>query len=119
SFPVRVYQPEGSKGVLVYYHGGGWVLGALSGFDTLCRQIADRTGMTVVLVEYRKAPEAPFPAAVDDAWAALGWASERRTELAPEGTPLVVAGDSSGGNLAAVVAQRAARQAEPTIDFQV
>lgn len=119
SFPIRVFQPEQSKGVLVYYHGGGWVVGTLEGFDTLSRQLADRTGMTVVLVEYRKAPESPFPAAVNDAWAALEWADARRAELAGESAPLVVAGDSAGGNLAAVVAQRAARDGGPTIAFQV
>lgn len=119
TFPVRIFQPDNSKGVLVYYHGGGWVLGTLSGFDTLCRQFADRTGMTVVLAEYRKAPESPFPAAVQDAWAALEWADTRRGELAGEAAPLVVAGDSAGGNLAAVVAQRAARQNGPEIAFQV
>lgn len=117
SFPARVFRPEGAAGVLVYYHGGGWVVGTLSGFDTLCRQLASRTRMTVVLVEYRKAPENPFPAAYEDAWAALAWAAERRDELAGPGL-LVVAGDSAGGNLAAAVSQRAVRDGGPSIDLQ-
>ncbi|MER6977382.1 alpha/beta hydrolase [Streptomyces carpinensis] len=119
SFPVRVFRPDAPKGVIVYYHGGGWMLGTLSGFDTLCRQMADRTGMTVVLVEYRKAPEDRFPAAADDAWTALRWVVANRPELADPGLPLVVGGDSAGGNLTAVVAQRAAQEGGPDIDLQI
>ena len=92
--------------------------GNLSGFDTLCRQLAARTGRTVVLVEYRKAPEHRFPTAVSDARAALAWVGSRREQLAAPGE-LVVAGDSSGGNLAAVLAQQSGRDTTPAIDFQV
>ncbi|GGD06423.1 alpha/beta hydrolase [Nocardioides daphniae] len=118
AFPARVFRPEGARGVFVYLHGGGWVVGTLSGFDTLCRQLADRTGMTVVLVEYRKAPEHRFPTALEDGWAALEWVDARRGELA-DGGELVVGGDSAGGNLAAALTQRVARDGGPQIDFQV
>lgn len=118
SFPARVFRPTDARGVLVYLHGGGWMVGTLSGFDTLCRQIASRTGMTVVLVEYRKAPEHPFPTALEDGWAALEWVEARRDELAAPGQ-LVVGGDSAGGNLAAALTQRVARDGGPQIDFQV
>lgn len=118
SFPVRVFRPDDAGGVLVYLHGGGWMVGDLDGFDTLCRQLADRTGMTVVCVEYRKAPEHPFPTAVEDSRAALDWVAARRDELAGPGE-LVIAGDSAGGNLAAVLTQQVARDGGPQIDFQV
>lgn len=119
TFPARVFRPEAPRGVMLYLHGGGWVVGDLDGFDTLCRQIVDRTGLTVVLAEYRKAPENRFPAAADDAWAALQWTDENKADLGTAGAPLVVAGDSSGGNLAAVVAQRTVRDGGPEIALQV
>jgi acetyl esterase len=93
--PVRVYEPDGARGTVAYLHGGGWVLGNLDSVDAVCRALADAAGARVVSIDYRLAPEHPFPAAVDDATAAVG---------ALEGD-LVVAGDSAGGNLAAVVAQ--------------
>ncbi len=106
--PARILVPFGGpRGVIVYYHGGGWVIGSIDEFDTLARFVADRTQCTVVLVDYRLAPEHPFPAPVDDAWSALQWASAHLEEVAPAGSPLLVAGDSAGGNLAAVVARRA------------
>ena len=81
--PVRVLMPvERPRGVIVYYHGGGWVIGGLDDFDRLGRLLAQRTGCTVVLVDYRLAPEYRFPTAVDDSWAALRWADEHRAELA-------------------------------------
>lgn len=101
-------------GVLVYLHGGGWVLGSIDTFDRLGRELAHRSGWVVCMVDYAKAPEQPFPAAVEDAWAALQWAGEHAAaELDALGTPLapewrlVVGGDSAGGNLAAVCARRA------------
>ena len=81
--------------------------------------LAARTGCTVVLVGYRLAPEYRFPTAVDDSWAALRWADERRAELAHPGAPLIVAGDSAGGNLSAIVAQRAKAAGGPEIALQV
>ncbi|HEY1822227.1 MAG TPA: alpha/beta hydrolase, partial [Trebonia sp.] len=122
--PIRVLTPVARpRGVIVYYHGGGWVIGSLIDFDKLSRLLAQRTGCTVILVDYRLAPEYRFPTAVDDAWAALRWADAYRTELAgtgPDGArlPLIVAGDSAGGNLSAVMAQRA-RAGGPPIALQV
>jgi acetyl esterase len=122
--PVRVLSPaERARGVIVYYHGGGWVIGGLPDFDKLGRLLAQRTGCVVILVDYRLAPEYRFPTAVDDAWAALLWADECGAELAgaPAGTavPLIVAGDSAGGNLSAVMALRARAAGGPPIALQV
>lgn len=117
--PVRVLVPEGTvRGVIVYYHGGGWVIGALGEFDTLGRTLAEGTSCAVVLVDYRLAPEHRYPAAAEDAWSALTWVEEHRAELAPHGGPMIVMGDSAGGNLAAVVAQRA-HSGGPKISLQV
>ncbi|WP_338595832.1 alpha/beta hydrolase [Saccharopolyspora sp. SCSIO 74807] len=118
---VRVLRPaERSRGVLVYLHGGGWVIGSIDQFDTLGRVLAQRTGCTVVLVEYRLAPEHRYPVAVEDAWAALRWSAQHVAELTGgAGGPLVVAGDSAGGNLAAVLANRAKTAGDPQIAAQV
>src|SRR3954451_13498735 len=107
--PVRVLvPPQGARGVIVYYHGGGWVIGAIDEFDTMARKLAERTSCAVVLVDYRLAPEYRYPTAVDDCYAALEWAAARLEEITgrPD-VPLIVAGDSAGGNLAAVMALRA------------
>jgi acetyl esterase len=123
--PVRVLTPvERPRGVIVYYHGGGWVIGGLADFDKLGRLLAHRTGCAVLLVDYRLAPEYRFPTAVDDAWAALRWADEHRAELTgagePEtGAPLIVAGDSAGGNLSAIMALRARAAGGPPVALQV
>lgn len=115
-FPVRVFKPsESPNAVVVYYHGGGWVLENLQGYDTLGRQLAEKSGATVVVVEYRKAPEHPFPVPVQDAWAALSWATEN---LAGE-LPLIAAGDSAGANLATVVAAQARDAGSPAPRGQV
>jgi acetyl esterase len=113
--PALVLTPDAPRGVLLYWHGGGWVIGSPDENEALGRRLADRTGCTVVLAGYRLAPEDPWPAAVDDAWAALTWTAR---ELAA-GLPLVVAGDSAGGNLATVVARRARHEDGPAIAAQV
>jgi acetyl esterase len=119
SFPVRVLVPEGSpRGVFVYYHGGGWVIGAMEEFDTLGRKLAARTGCAVVLVDYRLAPEYRYPTAVDDAYAALEWVGEHVGEIAGSDVPLVVGGDSAGGNLSAVTAQRSRDRGGPAVALQ-
>jgi acetyl esterase len=119
-FRVRVLVPDGGvRALIVYYHGGGWVLGSVDDFDALGRTLATRLAATVVLVDYRLAPEHRYPAAADDAWAALNWASEHATEIAGGPVPLIVMGDSAGGNLAAVVAQRGRAAGAPQIDYQV
>lgn len=118
--PIRVLTPVAEpRGVIVYYHGGGWVIGSLADFDKLGRILAQRTGCTVLLADYRLAPEYRFPTAVDDSWAVLRWADERRAELAGPDAPLIVAGDSAGGNLSAIMAQRAKAAGGPQIALQV
>jgi acetyl esterase len=120
SIPVRVLVPnDAPTAVIVYYHGGGWVIGALDEFDTLGRQLALRTGAVVALVDYRLAPEHRYPAAADDAWTALTWIDEHVGQLAGSRVPLIVAGDSAGGNLAAIVSQRATAQGGPALALQV
>ncbi|UBU16152.1 alpha/beta hydrolase [Nonomuraea gerenzanensis] len=115
SFPARVLVPMGTpRGVLLYFHGGGWVLGTLDEYDTLARELAARTGCTVVLPGYRLAPEHRYPTAARDAYAALRWVADRMP-----GRPIVVAGDSAGGNLSAVVTQRARDENGPAIALQV
>jgi acetyl esterase len=102
---VRVYKPvDHPPAVIVYYHGGGWVLGSLDSSDAQLRAFALQTGCCIVSVDYRLAPEHPFPAAVLDAAEALSWTQGSLAELAGARVPVIVAGDSAGGNLAAVVA---------------
>lgn len=104
--PVRIYRPSADSGlpVTVFFHGGGWVIGDLESHDHCCRTIAAKANCVVVAVDYRLAPEAKFPAAVDDAWAATEWVATHGDELDVDVSRLAVAGDSAGGNLAAVVA---------------
>ena len=116
--PARVYSPSASApGLVVYYHGGGWVFGSLNGWDSSVRALAAASGCDVVSVDYRLAPEHVFPAAADDAYDALAWAASADGLAA--GRPVVVAGDSAGGNLAAVSALRARDAAGPAIALQV
>jgi acetyl esterase len=118
--PLRILVPEENpRGIIVYYHGGGWVLGTIEDSDLLGRQLAQRTGCVVVLVDYRLAPEYRYPVAVDDSWAALQWVSARVEELAGRPVSLVVAGDSAGGNLAAIMALRARAAGGPALAAQV
>lgn len=93
-----------SAGLLIYLHGGGWVLGSLDDFDTVARVLASRSGCAVLMVDYRLAPEARFPAAVEDAIDAVRWAHAHVEQLAGGSAPLAIGGDSAGGNLAAVAA---------------
>ncbi|MFB7321369.1 alpha/beta hydrolase [Streptomyces sp. NPDC056190] len=106
--PVRIYTPveADSYGVLVYFHGGAFFLGSLETHDHVARSLAEETGLQVVSVGYRLAPEAAFPAGLDDCYAVVRWAAEEGTGLAWDGTTLAVAGDSSGGTFAAAVAAR-------------
>jgi acetyl esterase len=107
--PFRIYTPlaadHEASGGLVFFHGGAWVLGNLDTHDCLCRILANESGCRVISVDYRLAPEHPFPAAVDDACAATGWVAEHAAELGIDANCLAVAGDSAGGNLAAIVCQ--------------
>ena len=117
---LRILVPiEHSRGVLVYYHGGGWVTGSPDEYDTVARKLAERTSCAVVLVEYRLAPEHRYPAAVDDSYVALEWVGKHLSDIAGQEAPLIVAGDGSGGNLAAVTAIRARDRSGPPIALQV
>ena len=107
--PVRVYVPvdePGPRPVLVYFHGGGWVIGDIESHDSTVRKLAAASGVTVVSVDYRLAPEDPFPAAVDDCLAAVRWVVDNAGDLDVDPSRLAVGGDSAGGNLAAVAARR-------------
>lgn len=120
AFEVRVHVPVASPaGVFVYLHGGGWVVSNIDSFDTLGRQLAEKTGCAVVLVNYRKAPELRYPIAVEDSWTALRWADEHMEQLAGARVPLFVGGDSAGGNLSAVVALRARDNNGPALAQQI
>lgn len=120
SIAARILVPTDSpRGVFVYYHGGGWVIGGnLEEFDTLGRKLAARTGCAVVLVDYRLAPEHRYPVAVDDSYAALEWVHGHLGDIAGRDVPIIVGGDSAGGNLAAIMTQRSRERGGPPIAFQ-
>jgi acetyl esterase len=122
--PVRAYRPKGAGKdevlpALVYFHGGGWVIGDLDTHDTVCRTLANGARCAVFSVEYRKAPEAPFPAAVDDCFAALKFVSQGGEVLRINSRQLAVGGDSAGGNLATVMALMARDAGAPAVSFQL
>jgi acetyl esterase len=116
---VRAYVPdgEGPFPTLVFFHGGAYVIGGLESHDTLCRHLCLASDCVVLAVDYRLAPEHPFPAAVEDAYAATEWAAANSDRLAGDGQ-LAIVGDSAGGTLAAVTALRAVEQDGPGIDYQ-
>jgi acetyl esterase len=113
--PARVYQPSGAPGVVVAFHGGGWLMGNRDSFDAVCRNLAADSGLAVVNVDYRLAPEHPFPAAIDDAWAATRWVAEHGAAHGLPAKRLAVMGESAGGNLAAVVCLLARERGSPKI----
>jgi acetyl esterase len=111
---ARLYAPSHERlPVLLYLHGGGFTIGGIETHDSLCRQLALRAGIAVVSLDYRLAPEHPFPAAVDDSWAALAWLREHAAALGLDGTRLAIGGDSAGGTLSAVTALHARDQGWP------
>jgi acetyl esterase len=122
---LRLYHPKsaaqrgGPSPVLVYCHGGGWVIGDLDTHDTLCRELANGSGCAVLAVDYRMGPEHRFPAAVDDCIAATRWVRDHARDLGVDGTRLAVGGDSAGGNLAAVVAIAARDAGDLPIAYQL
>lgn len=121
--PVRLYASRGAGGpalpVLVYYHGGGFVIGDLESHDSLCRRLANAADCLVVAVDYRLAPEHPYPAAAEDATAALDWIAENAHALGGDGARIAVAGDSAGGNLAALAAHHARDRDAPELRAQI
>ncbi|MBS4214190.1 MULTISPECIES: alpha/beta hydrolase [Neobacillus] len=118
---IRIYTPkeEGPFPIFIYYHGGGWVLGDLETCDATCRLIAELTESVVVSVDYRLSPEYKFPIPVNDCYAALQWVSENAALINGDASTIVVAGDSAGGNMAAVVSMMARDQKGPDISAQV
>ncbi len=121
SVPVRVYRPsdEAKLPIVAYYHGGGFLWGDLDTHDRLCRKLSNRSGAIVVSVAYRLVPEHRFPAAVEDAYAALQWVAQNGAEISGDNRRIAVAGDSTGGNLAAVMALKSRDQNGPKIALQV
>jgi acetyl esterase len=122
--PLRLYRalgtmPEEVLPVLVYFHGGGWVIGDLDTHDVLCRELANLVRCAVVAVDYRMGPEHRFPAAVDDCIAATRWVHEHAGDLHVDATRIAVGGDSAGGNLAAVVSLAARESRDLPITFQL
>jgi acetyl esterase len=111
---VRTYTPQDPHGVILWIHGGGWVMGNLTSYDPLCRALANRTGAIVASVDYRLAPESPFPGPVEDCETALAWVASRFP-----GESIAIAGDSAGANLATVVARRARDNGAPDLRFQL
>ena len=120
---MRVYTPVAAGGdplpVLVYFHGGGFVIGDLETHDGLCRLFANEGGFRVIAVDYRLAPEHKFPAALDDAFAAVAWIEAHAAELGVDANRIAVGGDCAGGALAAEVAQHAKAKGAPKIAFQL
>jgi acetyl esterase len=118
---VRVYRPQTRQtpGAIAYFHGGGWVAGTLDTYDALARAVANASGTLVANVGYRLAPEHPFPAGLEDSWAALRWLAAHVGELGADPGRLAVAGDSAGGAIATVLARRARDAGGPALRFQV
>ncbi len=118
--PVRIYRPsdKGNLPVLMWFHGGGWVFGSLDGAELSCRRFANEAQCVVVSVDYRLAPENPFPRPIDDCYAATVWVYKSAEELNIDSKRIAVGGDSAGGNLAACVAYRS-RDKGPKLIFQL
>jgi acetyl esterase len=119
--PLRIYTPAIQKPApgLVFYHGGGWVIGDLESHDHVCRSLANGAQCVVAAVDYRLAPEAKFPAAVDDCFAATRWVADNSAALGIDPLRIAVGGDSAGGNLAAVVARLARDRGGPALMYQL
>lgn len=118
--PIRIYEPEGSgdRPLVLYFHGGGWVIGSIETHDAGCRALAAETGYAVVSVDYRLAPEHPFPAALEDCYATLEWATQTDA-VAADTDRIVLAGDSAGGNLSAALPLLSDHRDGPAVDYQV
>ncbi len=119
--PIRIYTPvgDGPFPVLVYFHGGGWVLGSLETHDPICRELTRAVGCIVVSVDYRLAPEHPFPVPLEDCYAAVCWVAQYASDLNGDAQRIAVGGDSAGGNLAAAVALTARDRGLPSLAYQL
>lgn len=120
--PARLYRPAGAADpapLVVFYHGGGWVVGTIETHDPLCRALANASGAAVLSIGYRLAPEVPFPGPLDDCHEALIWARDHAADLGIDPDRLAVAGDSAGGNLAAAVAIRVRDAGDPALRHQL
>ncbi|HVM96979.1 MAG TPA: alpha/beta hydrolase [Candidatus Acidoferrales bacterium] len=119
--PIRIYTPGTEAGypVLVFFHGGGWVIGSLESHDAICRTLANQASCIVVSVDYRLAPEHKFPAAAEDSYTATRWVAAHAASFAGDPQRIAVGGDSAGGNLAAVVAQLAQQRGGPPLVLQL
>ncbi|MFC7394661.1 alpha/beta hydrolase [Scopulibacillus cellulosilyticus] len=122
SIPIRIYYPmkeQDTYPALVYYHGGGWVIGDIDSHDNICRSLTNLAECVTISVDYRLAPENKFPAAVDDAYAALKWVYDNHIELQIDPKKIAAGGDSAGGNLTAVVSYLAKERKTPDLIYQV
>lgn len=122
--PIRIYRPEALQdtqgaGCLVYFHGGGWVMGDLDSHHTITAEIASRAGVVVIAVDYRLAPEFRYPAGHDDSWAALEFIAGHTARFGIDGAKIAVGGDSAGANIAAAITLRARNQGGPALSGQV
>ncbi len=121
--PLRIYRPRGDvsapRPIVVFLHGGGWTIGTAEAYDPIAKHIAEGAGAIVVSVDYRLAPEHPFPVPYDECWAALQWVVAHAVELDGDAARVAVMGDSAGGNLSAVLAQRARAEGGPALVLQV
>jgi len=118
---IRLYRPSADDPlpVVVFFHGGGWVMGSIETHDVYCRQLANASGHAVVCVDYRLAPEHKFPSGLEDAYATVGWVWDHAAEIGIDARRMAVAGDSAGGNLAAAVALLARDRGGPRLAFQL
>lgn len=121
TIPARLYRPreDGTLPLLVYFHGGGWVIGDLEGYDNVCRDLAAKAGCAILSIDYRLAPEHRFPAAADDCFAATAWTRANATGLGIDPARIAVGGDSAGGNLAAVVSLMSRDRGGPPVCLQL
>lgn len=117
--PIRLYRPPHSRGAVIWLHGGGWMMGDLDTERPFATRVAESSGAMVVSVDYRLAPEHPYPAALDDIYAVLNWTAEQAHELGIDPERIAIGGHSSGGNLAAGVALRARDERGPRLCFQL